>query len=190
MTVLVGLESGGSVYLCADSAVSQDDDIITLTDSKLFEVRARSTVIMGGACGCARTGQLIKYGLKITSYKNSSELDYLVNDFAFAVRDLLKNHDLITSDGEMEAQLLFGFRGNLYKMDEGFHIARVMDGYYALGSGGPYATGAMYAMRESKMDPEKKLGIAANAAVRFCSSVCRPIHHMTLPPVKRRKGEE
>jgi ATP-dependent protease HslVU (ClpYQ) peptidase subunit len=81
-----------------------------------------------------------------------------------------------TTDGvaEFEGAVLIGYRGGLYVVSSDLGVSDIDRDVMAIGSGGDYALGALYATRESGAHPMDRLRTALAAAATFNASVGPP----------------
>ena len=84
----------------------------------------------------------------------------MVNKVAPSLKQLLTDAGLLDSkspDKDFEINIIVGLNGQLFEIDSDFAVSRNSDGYYAIGTGGDYALGALYA----GVTPEQAAEIAA-----------------------------
>ena len=87
------------------------------------------------------------------------------------IEAIRKGHDL--SDGE-ESEAILGVGGQIYIITAGPVAYRVRGNYAAIGSGSPFAEGALYATQGSALSIKERLTVALEAAEQHCSSVRGP----------------
>jgi ATP-dependent protease HslVU (ClpYQ) peptidase subunit len=165
------------VWIGGDSAGSDNSSICIRRDPKVF----KNGHFLIGFCGSFRFGQLLHY--KFTPPLNSEEKDafnFMVTDFADAVRELAKEHGILKIEDNVEElediQLLIGYQGRLFTLEEDFQIGEVENEYYAVGEGMDLALGSMYTTSRQKRGytPRKRLEMALEASALFCKSVAPP----------------
>ena len=84
----------------------------------------------------------------------------MVNKVAPSLKQLLTDAGLLDSkspDKDFEINIIVGLNGQLFEIDSDFSVSRNSDGYYAIGTGGDFALGALYA----GVTPEQAAEIAA-----------------------------
>jgi len=153
-----------------DSALNYDDtSFFEATDPKVFQTGS----MLIGWTGKLRVFQRIQYGLQVPEHpKGREDIAYLVLDFTEALRNCLRSGGCLRKENEIEdaEQFLLGYRGTLYIVDSNFQVQHHQRNYYAIGSGGSYAMGVLYAT-EKGFDPVSRIQIALEAATEFCPSV-------------------
>lgn len=173
MTVIVGLETADKAYIGGDSAVSIDNRVEIYRTPKIHRVGA---FIIGG-CGYSRTSQLIrKLNVRAREVGESTD-DFLIDGFAYAVRQRLESEKNLAQGGHYEAQhnsFLVIYESKLYTLYSDFAIIRTQRGYDAIGSGGEFALGALSQLIDSDVSPIEKIRKAMLAAAMFTPSVAPP----------------
>ena len=101
-------------------------------------------------------------------------MEYFVKHFVPALKDALEENNYPSSDDEKSGwKLLIGIRGRIFTIEDDYHVGQDFINYSSIGSGSPYALGALYASSKAK-DPQKILTDALKAAELFTTSVCGP----------------
>ena len=175
MTCIIGLVSGGKVYMGGDSAGASGWLVRPLRNPKVFKV---GPFIIGGA-GSIRMSNVLQYHLEVQPQDGESDHEYMVCQFAEAVRAALKEHGVTKIENnveEVEAGSIFlvGYRGHLYWADSDFQITEHTDGYDACGCGGEFALGAMMVLEG--LSPKKRIRQALKIAAHFSGGVLPPFH--------------
>lgn len=173
MTCIVGLKSKTGIYIGGDSAVSSHNLIQTITDPKVW----RKGQFIFGFAGSLRTGQIIKYNLKIPPINNRPPTEYMVTSFINSMRKCLKTAGSAREEHkeeEQDSQFLIGYQGHLFEIDEAYGVCEVADEYVAIGSGTEYALGSLYATKGRPA--EERLTKALEAASYFSEGVRPPFH--------------
>ena len=176
MTCVVGVAHTAGVFLGADSAAIDGDDIST-GPAKLVNVGP----YLIGYCESFRVGQAIAYRLKPSAQKCTDPLEHLATVFVDELRlTLHKAGATATGDpDELPGPLLVAFRGELYGIDSDYAVHPV-DDYAAIGAGAPYALGSLHAT--AKCEPAFRTWEALHAASRHCTAVRQPFHFNTQEP--------
>lgn len=183
MTCIVGVEHQGHVYLGGDAA-GVSGDTVTLAAPKVF---LRGPMVFGYTW-TFRTGQVLQYVLDVPPHRSTqSDMAYLVNDFANALRTCFKDAGCMgkesSSGVEQGGQFLLGYRGKLYTVMTDCHVQPAVDGYAAVGSGQAVALGALYAAKD--VDPKRRLLLALGAAAKYDRNVCPPFTVVRSRPWER-----
>lgn len=177
MTVIVGIEEDGKVYLGADSIAVEGYAACSVTDPKVFMIGD----IAIGFCGSFRVGQLLKYGLELPIHKkNVPDVQYLVLDFVDAMRSLFRDKGVLKRENDedlFDGKLLMGYRGKLYYVDEDFQVCHVDSGYNAVGLAFETALGSLFSTEG--MPPEDRLKIALEASAKWNAGVREPFNYLT-----------
>jgi len=189
MTCIAGLEHGGKVWLGADSAWSDPEEITYMTEPKLWTVTGNGETILMGNSGSGRVGQVAKFNLKLPKRAEGcrDDLQYLTISVVGALRRVLKaagaifmkgppdegggGSDYIDGTVTMDAVFLLAYRRRLYAVYTDFSVVRARDGLDAIGSGGREARGALAV---TKGKPRARLLAALRVAERFTTRVRRP----------------
>lgn len=171
MTVIVGLQHEGTVYMGGDAlACSGSGDAITLATSKVF----RKGDLLLGTTGDFRAAQLLRYALALPYHKHDEEItEYLVVELAAAVRDCFAEHQYPRKkEDDPDLGFLIGYKGRLFCMHPDWSVIELASGYYAIGSGDNAALGAFFAT--DGQEPEQRVQIALEAAAAFTTTVRGP----------------
>jgi len=185
MTVIVGLEHDGKVWIGGDSAGVAGYDLTVRADEKVFINRN----MIFGFTSSFRMGQLLRYAFT-ASPQNVDQLDdqYMATTFVNDVRRCLKDGGYAKKKDETEigGQFLVGYKGLLYKIDADYQVARsaasaITDGrvFSAVGCGAQVALGAMAAMQNS-VGPHNQLSMALHAAEAYSAGVRKPFTILSL----------
>lgn len=166
MTCIAGIVERGHVMLAGDSALTLgDDEQWCSRDAKVW--RIGEWVV--GACGGGGYCDMMRHALKLPAVGRRGFDARLRIALPLAVRAAADRAKLPA--GEM-ARALVGLRGRLYMLDSELGIHRPRMPWYAIGSGGMVAMGALYAAREGGAR-ERLLG-AMRAAAALCQGVAPP----------------
>ena len=72
----------------------------------------------------------------------------MINKVVPSLKQLLVDNGILDSkpsDKEFELYILIAINGNIFEIDSDLAVSRSIMGYYAVGTGGDYALGALYA---------------------------------------------
>jgi ATP-dependent protease HslVU (ClpYQ) peptidase subunit len=177
MTAIVGLASGGAVFIGGDSAGVSGLDLSVRADAKVFRKRG----YLFGFTTSFRMGQLIRYSLDLP--KPKGDLDtFMATRFIDGLRDCLKAGGWARKENEREegGTFLVGVRGRLFAVYDDYQVAQAADGFAAVGCGDQVALGALYATAGTNMKPRKRVKVALAAAERFSAGVRGPFVCMSI----------
>lgn len=182
MTCIVALKRDGKVWVGGDRVMSTDDgEIRQLKTAKVF--RVGEAVI--GAAGYFRMLQLMQHGFTLPDNPQNEGIGYMVNTFVPALRKYLVDRNYMKADtDDIEDTLVVAYRGEVYEIAGRFAVLEYPEDYLAIGSGAPYALGAMYAM-EYEMDAMVVIETALEAAEKFNQYVGIPFDILTSESVPR-----
>ena len=166
MTVIVGLQHSGHVWLGADSGLSTDGCMAVMARPKVW---TRGRVAFGHA-GSLRVGNVLEcaevpdWDVEMESYR------FVVTVLVPALSDAIEQAGLSFGDDEM----LVAVGRHLYCVDSELGTHAYSDGYGAVGdvSATQAALGALHATAGDL--PEQRVRAALEAAQAFCTTVRRP----------------
>ena len=172
MTCIIGLVSEGTVYMGGDSAGASGWTVRALRNPKVFRV---GPFIIGGT-ESIRMSNVLQYHLEVQSQTGESDHEYMICQFAEAVRATLKEHGFAKVENNVEEGALFlvGYQGHLYWADSDFQITEHAEDYDAIGCGAKFALGAMMVLEG--LSPQKRIKRALEIAAHFSGGVLPPFH--------------
>jgi ATP-dependent protease HslVU (ClpYQ) peptidase subunit len=179
MTCIVGIEHDEKVWIGGDSAGSDGMSLTIRADEKVWADKG----FVFGFTGSFRMGQLLRYKLVLALERHevpaddaAAEIKYMSTAFIDSVRTVLKEggYAKVENGNESGGVFLVGWRGKLYQVHSDFQVGRAAQGFGAIGSGGSWATGVLYALRDSKDTPESKILAALDAAKELTPYVRGP----------------
>ena len=182
MTCIVGMVHNGHTYVGADSSAVSHLVIRTIKNPKVFR---RGPFVIGYTTSF-RMGQLLEYWLDVPEKsKEQSFQEYMVKDFAEAVRSLFKEKGFSTveSNSETGGQFLIGYGDHLYAMHGDFQVAEMTDGFDAVGCGDEFALGALMALSNYN-DPVERIVKSLEIASYFSAGVCPPFNVLSTKQEK------
>jgi len=166
MSCVIGVVQDGHIYLGADGyATTEEGERRPIIAKKL--VRNKGYVF--GYTGSVRTGQLIG--------PHDFDPPDNIDDLSEALRQHLYERGCVaTNELNLHMQacnflVIYGER--LYEILMDFQLNEVMGNYTAVGSGAPYAMGALYVLDRTKLKAVDKIEIALKAASEF-HTTCGP----------------
>jgi ATP-dependent protease HslVU (ClpYQ) peptidase subunit len=179
MTCIVGLVRDGKVYMGGDAAISSSDSWLQPQSMRPKIWNTRYMII--GVGGKQRIAQLIQQ-FPAPAYTRPASMDgfdYLLYEYIPHLIEYLDAARVIKTNDEdgmvcMDATVLIGLRGRLFKIDSGFAITEYPD-YAAIGANAEVALGALYSSgRQDKLHPPGRIGEALDAVLHHCASVREP----------------
>jgi len=174
MTCIIGLVSKGKVYMGGDSAGAAGWTVRAVRSPKVFKV---GPFIIGYTTSF-RMGEILQYHLNVQPQDGESDHEYMVRQFAEAVRATLKDHGFAKVENNVEegGTFLVGYHGHLYSVDDDFQMTEHSDGYDACGCGQEFALGAMMALEGLELKPKERIRRALKIAAHFSGGVLPPFH--------------
>lgn len=172
MTVVAGVVGpDGTIHLGADSAASTDRRIDVCRDPKVFS----NGDLVIGYVGSVRVGQVLRDVFAAPPIGRASLRRYMVAVLVPALRDVLHHERDACGDAISPLSpgwLLVGARGRLFRMCGDYQIAEPYRGFDAIGTGGPFALGALHAT--AALTPRARVRCALETAAAFTPNVRRP----------------
>jgi ATP-dependent protease HslVU (ClpYQ) peptidase subunit len=150
MTTIVGVENADGCVIASDSRVAEGGKVYT--HPKMVKAIERGSYIIAGA-GDYRALQVALHVWQppVVSAKAKQNLyEFVINKVAPSLKTTLSEAGIeftkpSDSDDKFELQLIIGINGSLFEIDSDFAVAMNSTGFYAIGSGGDYALGALHA---------------------------------------------
>lgn len=161
MTTIIGIEYDDKSVIIADSRVTGDDGRI-YSHPVMRKIAQRGALLIAGAGEVAPCdiAQNVWVPPTFTQKDKKDAYRYLVTKAMPSLRKCLTengyNFEEDKKDG-MRFQFLISVGGELFDIDEELTVIKSNDNLYAIGSGGAYALGALYAGAE----PMKAMEIAS-----------------------------
>lgn len=152
MTTIASIQGDGWVVMGSDTQSSISDyRILKMAGHKIYT----NNGVMIAGCGQGRGLDLLHKGWEAShpgpKMTKPEELDeWMVYDFITGVRELFveAGYDM-KDDGDFakhESAFIVAVNGVAYYIDDDYSVDRDARGFMSAGSGGDYATGALYAM--------------------------------------------
>jgi hypothetical protein len=185
MSVAVGVETDGGVWLGADSCVSFDD-VRDVGSGKLVNKGSWAM----GVVGWGRADQVLQYELNLPGpVGEEPPMLWAVTSLVPALKKLADKHgpwgpvmDSDTEDQRMQKSAfmaLVAVSGHLLYVDESFCVHRSHRGYFAIGAGDKVALGALYATHP--LDARNRCMVAVRAASAWIDGVSEPVELQWVP---------
>lgn len=173
MTCIVGLVQQNIVYIGGDSLASGSSDSTVIRTPKVF----RTGDFLFGVCGSLRAIGLLRFAFHPPSRPFAMDLEcYFMTEFLNALRQCFYDGGFTHESSNVESfygGMLIGYRGRLFEMGGDFGVLEPLHGYSAIGSGGDFALGALYATQRTR-SPVNRLMYALSAAEEHGQGVRRP----------------
>jgi len=178
MTCIVGwVDKNKDVYLGADSYATSNHNTLVLDTNKVF----RNGSFIFGGCGSYRLLNVLEYSFKEPKRKaNISDMDYLYNYFITSIIKLLTKEKCLKEKEKIAgldgAVILFGYKGNLYGLDDDLQINKTFKHFRVTGCGQDFAGGAIHAIKDVDISIEEKLLTGLRIASIYNNTVGSPFH--------------
>ena len=172
MTTLIGVQGASWSVIGFDSRVSDDElgsRVYTLTkDSPKI---SSSGPYLLGAAGDMRAINILSYIFKppnpgaLVGHK----LDrFMATQFIGELKSCFEENSY-SKDGEHGSLLLVSVHGRIYEIGEDYAWCHDESGIYAVGSGGPYALGAIYSLLDGKKFNQEEAKAAVKQALTIAA---------------------
>jgi ATP-dependent protease HslVU (ClpYQ) peptidase subunit len=161
MTTIIGIEYNDKSVIVADSRVTGDDGRI-YSHPVMRKIAVRGPILIAGAGEVAPCdiAQNIWVPPAFTAKDKKDAYRYLVTKAMPSLRKCLIENGYNFEEDKKDGtrfQFLIAVGGEMFDIDEELTVMKSDDNLYSIGSGGPYALGALYAGAE----PIKAMEIAA-----------------------------
>lgn len=176
MTVVIGYSDKNGVVIGADSQISDENGtILTSLTPKVFE----KNNVLFGTCNSIRVTQVIRYKFEIPERNGKGLFEYLCTDFIDALAETLCNNNCTyMKNGSMSgSEIIIGIDGQLFAIDDDFHIIKTSLPFFAIGSGKQFAFGSMLSLEMfPQLPPKARIELTLQSVSKLCSSVGAPFH--------------
>lgn len=170
MTCIVGLVDDGRVYFGADKLRSIGWSSSFVSDEeKIWKYKD----YLIGVAGLCRTHHVVEYVLETVGGKDTFELTTareVTEHFSEPIRKKLLDYGVTKKENnheEVEGTILLGAHGKIYLIDSAFSV-HTFSTHIAIGSGGEYALGSLFALeRSGYVRPEIRIKTAIEAAIEY-----------------------
>ena len=149
MTTIIGVQHEDGCVLLADSRTTDGSGRI-YSHASVKKLSECGPAIVGGSgevMPCDIT-QHIWVAPPLTAKDKKDPFHYMITKAMPSLRKCLTQHGYNfdePSPGENRFQFLIAVDGEIFDVDQDLAVSRVDDGIYAVGSGAPYAIGALHA---------------------------------------------
>lgn len=143
MTTIVGIQKDDHCLIASDSQTTSGGR--QYIHAKVQKVIERGSYLIAAA-GDAAACDFVMFAWKPpVATKVKDTYQFMVTKFAPTLRKNLKDEGFPIGEDKFEFQLLVSLRGEVFEIADDFAVILRGDGLYSIGSGGPYALGALYA---------------------------------------------
>jgi ATP-dependent protease HslVU (ClpYQ) peptidase subunit len=170
MTCIVGYAERGVTWIGGDSiAISEGGEYSLQRTPKVWTTGP--AVI--GTSGCFRTQQVLRHVSKIAPKRQTQDAEqWIVTTVIPRFRDTLSKAGVPT--GDLNGSLMIGAYGRLFVVQADWAVIERTTPYAVIGSGGPYALGALTVLDGLDLEPEDRIKRALAAAEEHTSVVRGP----------------
>ena len=179
MTVLVGIQGLDWVVMAADSQITDGDSrIISIQTPKIVEVDD----YLLGVTGESRPGDILTYQWKPPKYKGEHPVDFMGAKVIPSMYRVFKEngYELPLNDKETTFQYLLSFNGFLFSVGDDLSFNCSERGIFTAGSGGAYALGYLYSLRQKNF---RSILLSTAAAERACE-IATVLDINCCPPIQ------
>jgi ATP-dependent protease HslVU (ClpYQ) peptidase subunit len=155
----------------ADSAASDGEDMVSLTNKKIFFVGP----FLMGCVGSIRMTQLIQYRLPAPQLGVGTDLSkYMATTFVDSIQRVFRDNgfSMLHDDHSAEGITLVGFQGHLFRLEGDLQMVERAEGFEAIGCGSPYALGSLFETTQDQ--PFERVRSALEASHHFSAHVRPP----------------
>lgn len=175
MTLIVGIEHEGGVYLGADSGNWRGDGLESSNATpKLCQVGP----LLVGLCGAQRLNNLVRYGIGDLPAARGDAERYLVLEFIPRLRDALLAAGAMGKDQEgrdsADGAMLVACGGMVFTISNEMCVARNTFGYAATGHPTAIAIALGVLACTARREPEERIRQALEVAEDHCDAVRGP----------------
>jgi hypothetical protein len=177
VTCIIGLVHEGKVFMGGDAAISSSDSWLQPASMRPKIWKAGCMLI--GVGGKQRISQLIQKFEAPHYAVIGDAYEHLLNDYVpKLISHLGKERVIKTNEDDgmicMDATILIGLLGRLFKIDSSFAITEYPD-YAAVGANNEVALGSLYQSScHDILHPAGRIGNALDAVLYHCASVREP----------------
>lgn len=192
MTCIAAVSDGKTVWIGGDAAgIDASDLSMSIRADPKVSAHNRNGVYWGlGFTTSFRMGQIIRYHFTLPPITKADEKDlfgYMVTKFIPEVRHLLSEGGVSTTENGVETcgEFIIGLMGKIFCVDTDFQVASAADPFFAVGSGAPFALGALKVLdkfrQSGQLDPRTQVLEALTASECFCAGVRHPFTIIEVP---------
>jgi len=166
MTTIVGIQHENYCEIHVDSRITDDDGrIYSHPDMKKYAQRGAFVIAGSGEVLPCDIAQNVWTPPKPTEYDKNNPYKFMITKAMPSLRKTLINNgynfDEPKEKNDVRFHFIIAFNGELFDVDQELTVTRDESGLYAVGSGAPYALGAllMGADGEEALDAAAKISV-------------------------------
>jgi len=148
MTTIIAIQHADHVVMMADSQINSDGRPYVHPDmTKIIDTGKHLIGVAGDVTALQAFHHLWKPPAPTSRYRGSA-FDYVVQKIIPSLRTFIAESKIFTDkekDDGASFQMLIAINGQVFEIDEALSVAIREDGFFAIGSGAPYAIGAICA---------------------------------------------
>ena len=173
MTTIIGIEYNDKCVLVADSRVIDDSGRV-YAHRVMKKIAQRGAILIAGAGEVAPCdiAQNIWIPPQFTTKDKKDPYRFMIVKAIPSLRKCLTDNGYNFEEDKKDGtrfQFLMAVGGELFDIDEDLSVMKSEDNIYAIGSGGPFALGALYAGAEPMRAMEIASKVSAYSAPPFYS---------------------
>lgn len=164
MTIIAGIVDADSVWMGSDGRTSNGAQVSSLLKSKLIGRAVGKRPLVIGVAGSLRVAQIIEY-LPLPKVGWRPDVYSFMLGLAEMLRVELRERGAgVEANGEQwgDFEVLAAFYGRLFFIQSDYSVIE-KGSYWAIGSGAPYALGALIASGNAQTDERLQQALAAAA---------------------------
>lgn len=166
MTTIVGIQHENFCEIHVDSRITDDDGrIYSHPDMMKFAQRGPLIIAGSGEVTPCDIAQNMWNPPRPTEADKANTYKFMITKVMPSLRDTLTKHgfnfDEPKEKGGERFRFIIACNGELFDIDQELSVIRDESGFYAIGSGAPYALGAL----RMGADGEEALDVAAKSSV-------------------------
>ncbi len=187
MSIVVAVRKNGRTVVAADSLNVFGQERISADNSRAAKIKPLGGTLLA-VTGWAVYANILDDFLTVhrpLGLNDEREIFTLFLDLWKQLREryLVVNEQATNKDtpfGDFDASFLLANRNGIYKVSQDASVCR-FDKYYAIGSGGVYALGALYQLYDHVDDPAELARRGVETAIEFDIYCGRPIDVIEVP---------
>lgn len=173
MTVIAAIVEQGRVLMGGDSHIADGDRVLRDTSGKVW----KTPDMVIGASGSLNAADAVRYGFAFPDPAEESEDRYMRLTVPSALGVFLGERGLMREDesknSRVDLNLLIGWRGRLWEIDQDLTTVETLEPFGAIGSGGTVARTALACLKDL-LPPRERLDQALGLAARYAKNVSGP----------------